>query len=131
MVILELRDPGVIDGLAQLEGRLDKKRDLWDRLQENVIRDWFQALWGSLGFGAWEYTLYDTGALYRSFTQRGNAENISEIVDEDTFRYGSSLDYAIFWQQEILQQSVDNPRFLSLIESEIERWLQDVIREAF
>ena len=131
MVILELQDQGVIEGLAQFQGRLDKKRDLWDRLQANVIRDWFQALWGSLGFGAWEYTLYDTGALYRSFTRRGDAENISEVIDDQTFRYGSALDYSIFWEQEILQESVDNPRFLSLIESEIENWLQDVIQESF
>ena len=120
----------LIDALSTFERRLDQKPDLWLRLEQNVLEDWFQRLWGTQGFGGWEHTLYDTGALFRSFTDTGDPENIADVYF-DTLSYGSALHYARYWETEIIGRTENDQRFEGLIVAEIERWLDDVVKETF
>lgn len=137
-VQLSLNAEPTLLGLQRVESELRDNSDLWDRLEERVLRQWFQVLFESGGFGTWipnqrdNPTGIDTGRLLRSYTNPLSPDNISRD-GLDTFTYGTEVEYAIFFEElrPIVELLEDNPEFQFDLEQETQVYVDEVVRSIF
>ena len=134
MIKLEYDAAPAINALTQLEGELNDKQNLWERLQQNVVDVFIQELWDTRGYGQWfnadgsPRTLYDTGRLFESFSYG------PDHIEQETmysFLIGTTVEYAVFYEDEILGLLENNPLFISELERETQVWVDGIVRKVF